>query len=216
MAKIDGPSFGPANGGKPAGLVVMCHGLGSNGADLIGIAPVWGRGLPHLQFRSPNAPERFQGSPGYQWFPLWERTHAQHVQGAAAAATVLNQFIDDELQRLGLPADAYVLMGFSQGAMMVLHTGLGRAVPPRAILAYSGRLVDERVLEKPAQTRVLLVHGEDDAVVPPDCSRLAAKLLAESGVKAELVICPQVAHGIDQKGILAGFNLLSEVFGTAL
>jgi len=213
--KLDGPSFGPVAGGAPTGLVVLCHGVGSNGLDLINLAPSWARAVPHALFRSPDGPEPYDSGPtGRQWFPLWNRTRAQHLLGVAAAAKTLGAFVDAELARLSLPADAYVLVGFSQGAMTVLHTGFTHHTPPRAILAYSGRMLDYGVLATPPTARVLLVHGTEDQAVPVESSREAARKITDAGGKVELLICPGVGHGIDQAGVAAGFKVLREVFAT--
>ncbi len=210
---LDGPSFGPMNGGAPSGLVIMCHGVGSDGFDLIDLAPVWGRAAPNALFRSPHGPEPYDMAPmGRQWFPLWDRSPDMLAKGVAVGARALGTFIDAELTRLGLAADAYVLMGFSQGAMTVLHAGMSRKTPPRAILAYSGGLLDRSVLAKPPAARILLVHGIADQVVPPDSSERSAQKIAEAGGKVELVMCPGLGHGIDEMGLRAGFRVLSEVF----
>jgi len=214
-APLDGPSFGPLAGGAPSGLVILCHGVGSDGFDLIELAPAWGPAAPHALFRSPNGPEPYDAAPmGRQWFPLWDRTPAMLAQGVAVAAKTLGAFIDFELTRLRLAADAYALMGFSQGAMTALHTGLSHTVPPRAILAFSGALLDPTMLATPPASRILLVHGALDQVVPADSSRLAARKITEAGGKVQLVISPGLGHGIDDTGLRAGFQLLREVFAT--
>lgn len=213
MPALDGPSFGPQAGGAPTGLVILCHGVGSDGFDLIDLAPVWGRAAPHALFRSPHGPEPYDAAPvGRQWFPLWDRSPAMLAQGVSVAAKTLGAFIDAELARLNLPPDAYVLMGFSQGAMTALHTGLTHPNPPRAILAFSGRLLDETPLATPPRARILLVHGAEDQVVPADSSRIAARKIQAAGGTAELVICPGLGHGIDEPGLRAGFQLLREAF----
>ncbi len=117
----------PADG-RAYQLVVLCHGVGANGQDLIDLAPQWAGTLPHAAWAAPDAPEAYDGAPfGRQWWAIGDRDPARMAAGAAAASTVLDGFIDAELARLGLPADAYALMGFSQGAMIVLFNGLRRA-----------------------------------------------------------------------------------------
>ncbi len=210
---LDGPSFGPMAGGEPTGLVVLCHGVGSDGFDLIDLAPVWGRAVPHVLFRSPHGPEAYAEAPmGRQWFPLWDRSPAMLAQGVKVASAALGAFIDAELARLGLPADAYALMGFSQGAMMALHTGLTHHTSPRAILAYSGRLLDDEVLISKPKPRILLVHGAEDQMLPVESSREAAQKIKAAGGDVQLVICPGLGHGIDEPGLRAGFHLLKQVF----
>ena len=106
---------------------MLCHGYGSDGNDLIGLAPHWRALLPGVAFASPNAPDRCSQSPtGYQWFPLSRLDPQETLKGAEAAAPKLNAFIDAELARLNLPGDRLALVGFSQGTMMSLYVGLRR------------------------------------------------------------------------------------------
>ena len=210
---LDGPRWGPKEG-RAQQLVVLCHGLGADGHDLIDLAPWWAAALPQAAFVAPDAPEPFADAPmGRQWFALWDRTPAQLAAGVDAATRQLDAFIDAELARLGLAADAYALMGFSQGAMTVLHAGPRRAVPPRAILAFSGALLaPERLAETLARPPVLLVHGEADEVVPASRSRAAAQALAEAGFAVETLFSPRLVHGIDEAGLSTGAMVLQRAF----
>jgi phospholipase/carboxylesterase len=185
MAALQAVRWGPADGGAAQQLVVLCQGVGANGQDLIDIAPRWGAALPHAGFASPDAPEPFDMAPfGRQWFSLANREPAVLAAGVVKARPSLDAFIDAELARLGLPATAYALMGFSQGAMMVLYTGLRRAGAPRAILAYSGALLapDSLAAERKNAAPVLIVHGEDDGIVEVARSRAAEAALRQAGI----------------------------------
>ena len=212
---LDGPRWGPKQG-QAQQLVVLCHGVGADGHDLIDLAPWWATALPQAAFVAPNAPEPFSAGPmGRQWFPLWDRSPAQLEAGAEAASAQLGAFVDAELERLGLPADAYALMGFSQGAMTVLYAGPRRAVAPRAILAFSGALLaPSRLAETPARPPVLLAHGEADEVVPAARSRAAEQALRDAGFVVESVFSPRLGHGIDEAGLSAGALLLQRAFAT--
>lgn len=213
---LDGPRWGPRQGAAQQ-LVVLCHGVGADGHDLIDLAPYWATALPQAAFVAPDGPQPCDAAPmGRQWFPLWDRAPAQLAAGADAAAPLLDAFIDAELMRLGLPAAAYALMGFSQGAMTALHVGLRRAVPPRAILAFSGALLaPERLAEATGRPPVLLVHGEADEVVPPVRSRDAAAALLAAGFPVESLFCPRLGHGIDEAGLSAGALFLQRAFSGA-
>ena len=210
---LDGPRWGPKQGRAEA-LVVLCHGVGADGFDLIDLAPWWAAALPQAEFVAPHAPEAYDGAPmGRQWFPLWDRTPALLEAGAEAAAAQLGAFIDAELARLGLGADAYALMGFSQGAMTVLHAGARRAVAPRAVLAYAGALLAPgRLAQTPARPPVLLVHGEADEVVPAARSREAEGALRQAGFAVDSLFCPGLGHGIDEAGLSAGALALQRGF----
>jgi phospholipase/carboxylesterase len=134
--------------------------------------------------------------------------------GVRRAAGFLDAFLDAELARLGLPADAYALMGFSQGAMTVLFTGPRRAAAPRVILAYSGALVAPEKLAGEARNKapVLLVHGEADGQVPVERSHEAERFLRAAGVPVETLYVSGLGHGIDDSGIAIGAAALRRAF----
>jgi len=129
MAALSGPRLPPARGAATH-LVVLCHGYGADGNDLIGLAPHWQRLLPTVAFAAPNAPQRCPGSPGYQWFPISRLDPDEVARGVESAAPALEAFLDAELARLALTADRLALVGFSQGTMLSLQVGLRRAVKP--------------------------------------------------------------------------------------
>jgi phospholipase/carboxylesterase len=215
MQDLDGPRFGPASRGAPRQLVVLCHGLGADGHDLIDLAPTWGKTLPDCAFVAPDAPYPCDMMPGgRQWFSLFDRTPARLEAGIRLAARSLDCFIDAELDRLALPADAYALMGFSQGAMTVLFTGLRRAAAPRAIMAYSGALIAPEALAGELTNRapVLLVHGAADEVVPISRSQDAGVALRAAGVPVEETYSDHLGHGIDDAGLTAGALFLQRGF----
>jgi len=204
---LDGPRWGPADGGAPRKLVLLLHGLGADGFDLIDLAPGWGRAVPGALFIAPHAPESCDLVPhGRQWFSLQDRTPARMLAGLQVAAARLGAFLGAETARLGLGAGDVALMGFSQGAMTALHTGLRRDPPPAAILAYSGRLVGASLLQTEIRGRppVLLVHGEADEVVPAQSSRDAEQALRALGVPVESAYRPGLAHALDEAGITLG------------
>jgi phospholipase/carboxylesterase len=214
MAELDGPRWGPASKGVPRQLVVLCHGLGADGHDLIDLAPSWSQALPDAQFVSVDAPFPHESGFGRQWWSVADRSPPIVEAGVRRAATFLDPFLDAELMRLGLPDDAYALMGFSQGAMTVLFTGLRRTAGPRAILAFSGALIAPETLGKELANRapVLLVHGEADDVVPAQRSRDAESVLRALSVPVEAVYVPRLGHGIDDTGISMGALTLQRAF----
>lgn len=216
MVRLDGPRFGPARGGAARQLVVLLHGLGADGDDLIGLAPEWARHLPEAAFVAPHAPHPCDMAPyGRQWFSVADRDPARMAAGVAAAAPLVEAFLAEELGRLRLPPEALALMGFSQGAMTALHAGLRGAVTPAAILAYSGALLDPQGLAAGLPARrppVLLVHGEQDEVVPAWSTRFAESALQEAGVPAEALLLPGLDHAIDARGIEAGARALVRAF----
>ena len=211
MAELDGPRWGPASKGTPKQLVVLCHGLGADGHDLIDLAPSWSHALPDALFVSVDAPFPHDSGFGRQWWSVGDRSPPVVEAGVRRAATFLDAFVDAEVARLGVP---YALMGFSQGAMTVLFTGLRRADAPRTILAFSGALIAPDALAGELANRapVLLVHGEADDVVPAQRSHDAEAALRTASVPVEAVYVPRLGHGIDETGISMGALTLQRAF----
>jgi phospholipase/carboxylesterase len=216
MAELDGPRIEPRSGNARQ-LVVFLHGYGADGNDLIDIGRAWAELLPDAAFVSPHAPRPCGQAPvGREWFPLTFRDPRERWTGVNAAAPVLNAFLDAELQRRKLPPSALALVGFSQGTMMALHVGLRRAVPPAAIIGYSGMLVvpedvdpDQFAAEIRSRPPVLLVHGDQDPLIPVQALFHAGQGLAALDVPTEWHISPGVAHGIDQEGLRHGGEFLA-------
>jgi phospholipase/carboxylesterase len=219
LPKLSGPTLEPLGGRKPEQLVIMCHGVGSDGDDLIGLAPYFQKVLPGARFVSPHAPYNFDGAPtGYQWFSLQDMSLEARNEGTRASAPILNAFIDEQLAACGLEDKDFALVGFSQGTMMSLHVGLRRAVPCAGIIGYSGMLIDSDSLgsEIAAKPPVLLCHGQADDVVPFDFMPAALEVLRQAGVSAEGLARPGLGHGLDDDSVKAGMFFLAECFGVNL
>ena len=212
MADLDGPRLEPRSGVAKQ-LVVFLHGYGADGNDLIDIGRSWQQLLPDAAFVSPHAPRPCGQAPtGREWFPLTMREPNERWDGVNAAAPGLNAFLDAELARRSLTDSALALVGFSQGTMMSLHVGLRRASTPAAIVGYSGMLVtptneadiDRFAAEIRSRPPVLLVHGDQDQLIPVQALMHAAQGLAALEVPVEWHISPGVGHGIDQEGLRQG------------
>lgn len=214
MENLDAVHWGPASKGTPRQLVVLCHGLGADAHDLIDLAPAWSHACPDALFASVHAPFRHDSGFGRQWWSVADRSPAVVEAGVRTAARYLHDFIDAELLRLGLPANAYALMGFSQGAMVSLFTGLRHPIGPSAILAFSGALVAPGMLEAELANHapVLLVHGEADDVVPVARSHDAETVLRAAGVPVAAHYIPRLGHGIDDTAISLGALALQHGF----
>jgi phospholipase/carboxylesterase len=212
--QLSGPSRPPASGGKPSRLVVLLHGLGADGNDLIGLAPYWAPLLPEAEFLSPNAPFPCDMAPyGYQWFSSQDRSPPAVLAGVRAAAPILDSFLDTALAERGLADRDLALVGFSQGTMMSLFVGLRRAQPPAGVLGYSGRLIAPELLADELRSRppILLVHGTEDPLVPFQSLAAAEASLVAAGVPTQTLVCPGIGHSIDEDGLRRGGQFLKEV-----
>ena len=204
----------PLAGGAPQSLVLLLHGVGSNGADLIGLAPYLAEALPHTEFVSPDAFEPYDMAPfGYQWFSLADRTPAVLMREVRRTAPKLQGFIDQLLEERGLDDAKLAIVGFSQGTMMTLHVGLRRRRVPAALVGFSGALLagPELAAEITARPPVLLVHGDCDEVVPVEALGFAESGLRAVGVPCETLLCRGLGHGIDDAGLVRARSFLTKI-----
>ena len=215
MAQLDGPRIGTKTGAKPRQLVVLLHGYGADGKDLIEIGRQWQAILPDAAFVAPNAPEPCGQAPmGKQWFPLTMRDPDERWIGVNKAAPALDAFLDAELAKAGLEASKLALVGFSQGTMMALHVGLRRKAPPAGIVGFSGMLVGPEHLDPATQPPpVLLTHGSDDPVIPVDALFMAAEELAAVNIPAQWHLAVGVGHGIDGPAMMHAAIFIANAFG---
>jgi phospholipase/carboxylesterase len=218
--ELDGPRIEP-RGGAARRLVVFLHGYGADGNDLIELGRAWQQILPDTAFVSPHAPEPCGQAPvGRQWFALTFRDPDERWIGVNKAAPALERFLDAELARHKLAPSALALVGFSQGTMMALHVGLRRAVAPAAIVGYSGLLVlpnnaapESIAAEIKSRPPVLLVHGDQDDLIPPQAMFAATQALAALEVPVEWHMSEGVGHGIDGEGLRHGGEFLARRLG---
>lgn len=229
---IDGPRLTPLKG--PARkLVVLIHGYGADGDDLIELGAQWRNALPDAAFAAPHAPSMIPGFPpgmggGRQWFALdaydpnllrrdphqTAAIYAAMQRAAEQVAPALEQFLDTELKRYNLKPGDLALVGFSQGTMMALHVGLRRDPAPAAILGYSGALLGGAGLEKQIRSRppILLIHGDADEIVPIEAMHAALNALNAAGCPARFHVSRGLGHGIDGQGLALGGAFLAESF----
>lgn len=215
MVDLQGPEQQPLSG-KARKLVVFLHGYGSNGDDLISLAPYWAKLLPEAAFVSPNAPFPCEMAPfGYQWFSLENRDPQSKLAGVRAAAPILDGYLDQQLARLGLTEKDMALVGFSQGTMMSLFVGPRRANSIAGVVGYSGALIGPQFLadEMRAKPPVLLVHGMADQMVPFDAMAQAAAALKAVGIDVTTEARPGLPHSIDEVGLQKGGAFLRHHFG---
>ena len=206
---LSGPTLAPARG-PATHLVVLVHGYGADGQDLLGLANHWQGILPTVAFAAPNAPTRVPGSSGYQWFPISRIDPHEMQKGVEVAGPQLDEYLDGELARLGLPPENLALAGFSQGTMLSLHVGLRRKVRPAAIVGFSGLLAGlPPAGEMPPG---LLTHGHSEQVNPPQSMFLCAAQLGAAGSRVQWPLANGMGHGIDPEGLAIAGEFLDLAF----
>ncbi|MCF6326247.1 MAG: alpha/beta hydrolase [Devosiaceae bacterium] len=205
--QLSGPMLAPKTG-KAKKLMVLLHGYGSDGNDLIGLARYWQSALPEMLFVAPNAPQKCPMNPaGYQWFDLDLNREISRLTGSKNARPVLQKFLDQLWEQTGFDASETFLVGFSQGGMMALDVGLRLEKQPLGIISFSGGLIGEDNWESDIKIKppVCLVHGEADDVVPVSMSINSKTRLEKINIKTAMQIEPGLGHTISVEGL--GFAL---------
>ena len=200
---LSGPAVPPRKG-QARTLVVLLHGWGANGNDLIGLAGPLQKTLPQARISSPDGPEPCDQNPaGRQWYSLMEAHPERARQGIDRASDMINSWVDSELERLGLDDSALALLGFSQGCMMALHVALRRSQPVAAVAGFSGMLIEEESLGREIVSRppVFLCHGDADEVVPFAMLHSAVDTLGRHDVPVQWHVCQGIGHGIDPESL---------------
>ena len=209
---LEGPRLKPQSG-RARKLVVLLHGYGATGDDLIELAYQWQELLPDAEFVAPHAPEICEVNPmGYQWFGLKDFNPFNIRAGLDRARPVLKKFLLNEINELGLMPSEMALVGFSQGTMMALDAMFSMA-GMRSILGYSGAFyppVGEKL--DGAKPEVMLVHGDADMVVPYAALAEAKRQLGLFGIAPRMHTSKGIGHGIDEDGIKLGGEFLEETF----
>ena len=200
-------------------LVILVHGYGADGADLIGLADALGPHMPGTAFVAPDAPERSVANPaGHQWFPVpWIDGSSQEAAEASMtrSAADLDAYVTERMADEGVGPEATILLGFSQGTMMALHVAPRRAEPVAGVVGFSGRLLDPESLARDAVSRppVLLIHGDLDDVVPPGSMPEAAQALGDAGFRVYAHVSRGTAHGIAPDGLQVALAFMRERLG---
>ena len=211
---VNGASRQPLSGGPPRRIVLLLHGYGSRGSDLIAFAPPWQQSLPDTLFLAPDAPQAGGLGRGFQWFAFTGFSPATLAAGTAGAAGPIDAFIDRKLAQYGLDEADLAIVGFSQGTMMALQVGLRRKTAVAAIVGYSGMLTGAADLAHQRVTKppVLLVHGSADPVVPVAALHAAEHALRRAGVPVTAHVSPGIGHFVDPAGLRMGARFIADAF----
>jgi phospholipase/carboxylesterase len=185
-------------------IVILLHGYGADGENLISLAAELSKAFPDTHFFSPNGILPFENAPfGYQWFGLNDRSEQSMLKGLNNAAPYINQFIDYQLQKFNLSDENLALIGFSQGAMLALHTALRRTKKIGAVISFAGMLVAPQLLQTELESKppVSLIHGALDDVIPLPAMQMALAALEYAHIPVETIIEPMLGHSIGTVGL---------------
>ena len=208
--KLSGPCY--RSGDKADSLVVLLHGRGVSGDNMVAIAPYMSKvGLKNAQFVAPHAPLSY-GHSGYTWFTdsLKDMEEKTAVAEIMESVNMVNGFIDEQLRMLGLSDDELALVGFSQGAMLSVYVGLSRAKRCAAVVAYSGavpfpRTLENRILSRPD---ICVVHGKNDEVIPFCYFEECVSFLRNNDIRVEALGVDSLDHSINNQGLEVGTRFI--------
>jgi phospholipase/carboxylesterase len=196
----------------PQQLIVLLHGWGADGSDLIDLAPHLVARFPHAVICAPDGPEPCTANPmGRQWFDLGVDA-TQIDEGPASAMPGLQKLLMALMEQFNIPVARTAIAGFSQGGMMALYSGVRMAAAPGAIISIAGALLAPNQMAQAitAKPPVLLVHGKDDQVVPFQAMDLAKTVLEANGIAVETLACAGVGHGISEEGLKRMISFMAD------
>ena len=204
------PEEGPAKQ-----IIIFLHGWGADGADLMDLSTAMAMEFSDAVFLAPDGPEPCSANPmGRQWFPL-DGDQASIDAGPDIAFPMIKNLIASICEETSLGLDAVTLIGFSQGGMMTLHTSTRLENPIHAAISFSGALLAPDKLGDAITARppVLLIHGEDDQVVPFQAMTIAEAVLGQSGISVKSVARKGLGHGIDGEGFAEAVKFIASPQG---
>ncbi|MFK8040170.1 MAG: dienelactone hydrolase family protein [Rickettsiaceae bacterium] len=191
-------------------LVVLLHGVGSDGHDLISLVPFLQNDLPNCHFISPHGIEEFDMAPfGRQWFSLLDRNPKTLQKLLSQNAPIIENIIQAKQQELQLDNSKTIVIGFSQGSMSGLYLALSNVNPFLCVVAFSGRLVEPKKLMSNA-TPTCIIHGEEDEIVTIDAMDSILDYLSENNIEHDSLKIPNLTHSIDSQGLKYAINFINK------
>ena len=210
---LDFNSVPPLSKNKPNQIIILCHGYGGDGKDISSLAINWQRFLPDAIFLCPNAPEVCDVNPqGYQWFDLTTEKKEIILEKSLIAEEKLNVFLDQVLNNFQLTPSDLALVGFSQGCMISIQTGLKKKEKINCIIGYSGKIINQKhlsdnIISKP---KIFLMHGANDTIVPSTHLLEAKDYLTRQGFKIKTKMFKNCEHRIPVEGSSLGLAFLKK------
>ena len=179
--------------------IILLHGYGGDGKDINMLTLNWKRFLPNTIFLCPDAHERCSVNPsGFQWFDLTKEDPKYILEQSIKAEKKLHQFIDEVKKEFKLENSQICLCGFSQGCMMSINLGLTSNENFNCIVGFSGKVIDKDNLSKRkiSKTKMLLLHGDLDEVVPSVNLLEAKDFLIRNNIEVEINMIKNCGHHI--------------------
>ena len=210
---LDVVSIPPLSKKPPQQVIVLCHGYGGDGKDISALAINWQRFLPEAIFLCPNAPEVCSINPqGYQWFDLSSDNEKIILEKSLEAEEKLSKFLDQVFDNFHLDSTNLALVGFSQGCMIGIQLGIKKKKQINCLIGYSGKIINHKHLSNNinSKPKILLMHGENDTIVPPTHLLEAKEFLKGIGINPKIKMFKNCEHRIPIEGSSLGLSFLKK------
>ncbi len=195
--------------------IILLHGYGGDGKDICMLTQSWKRFLPNTVFLCPDGHEKCKINPtGFQWFDLTIDDPEYILDQSKKAETKLFEFIDEVKKKYKLKSNQICLSGFSQGCMMSINLGLMANDNFNCIVGFSGRIINKADLikRKTSSTKMLLIHGDKDAVVPPTSLLEAEDFLIRNNIEIKIKMIKNCEHHIPIEASSFALNYIKKNF----
>jgi len=205
----------PENDMPIKNAIILLHGYGGDGKDISMLSLNWKRFLTNTVFLCPDAHERCPVNPnGFQWFDLTKEDHQYILQQSIKAEKQLHQFIDEVKKEYNLKNSEICLCGFSQGCMMSINLGLTSNENLNCIVGFSGKIINKNDLSrrKISNTKMLLLHGDIDEVVPSVNLLEAKDFLIRNNIEVEINMIKNCGHNISVEASSLALEYIKQNF----
>ena len=195
--------------------IILLHGYGGSGKDISMITLNWKRFLPNTVFLCPDGHEKCSINPNrYQWFDLSIDDPNYILEESKKSEKKINEFIKEVKKNYNLKNSQICLSGFSQGCMMSINLGLTTNENYNCVVGFSGKIIDKKDLlkRKTSSTKMLLMHGDMDAVVPPDNLFEAKDFMIRNNIQVETKMIKNCDHHIPIEASSLALNYIKNNF----
>ena len=205
----------PDQNNKINNAIILLHGYGGDGKDISMLTLNWKRFLPNTVFLCPNGHEKCSiNQSGFQWFDLSKDDPKYITEQSLKAEQIIKKYINEVKELYKLNNSKICLSGFSQGCMMSINIGLTSDENFNCVVGFSGKIIDKDNLAKriSSTTKMLLLHGDKDAVVPSSNLLDAKDFLLRNKIEVETNMISDCDHHIPIKASSIALSYLKKNF----
>ena len=212
---LESTIINPENETEIKNAVILLHGYGGDGKDISMLTLNWKRFLTNTVFLCPNGHEKCKINPiGYQWFDLETNDKSYILNEVIRAESILTRYIEEVKKEYNLKNSNICLSGFSQGCMMSINLGLTSKETFNCVVGFSGKIIDKENLSSRIESKpkTLLIHGEQDEIVPPSNLLDAKDFFSRNEIKLETLMIKDCDHHIPVEASSSALKFIKDNF----